>query len=144
MSKGFSRLLGVLDIISLILLVIQFVSIYPMLLTEGRAESPQTNPLWLNPYILIPQFALIPLLALSASGHFQRKTYGLIVYYIQFPLRFPALVFTIGFVTYLDMWFPLQDISRYTLAIAVFGELLRLTYSVQTHIRIHRSRQSVL
>lgn len=138
MGKVF-RLLGALDVVSMVLLVIQFVSVLPVL-TDGLSNAP--HPLWLNRYILIPQLVLMPLLALSAAGHFQRKTYGLIVYYAQFPLRIPALVFTIGFVTYIDTWFPQHDISRYTLAAAVFGELLRLTYSIQTHIRLYRSRKA--
>lgn len=142
MDKGF-RLLGVLDILSMVLLVYQFVSVFPVLAGDAT-EGPQSDLFWLNSVILIPQMILLPMLVGSAIGHLQRKTYGLIVYYAQFPLRFPALVFTIGFVTYLDTWFPQHDISRYTLALVVFAELLRLTYSIQTHIRIHRSRRTTL
>jgi len=129
--------LGILDLISLLLLIIQFAAAVPML-AEGPLDASRHGMLWLNQLILIPQLMLVPLLALSAMGHFQGKVYGLVVYYIQFPLRFPALVFTIGFVTFIDTWFPHIDISRYTLAVAVFGELLRLTYSIQIHRRIRK------
>lgn len=138
MGRNF-RLLGVLDIMSMVLLLAQFVSVFPILWSNTPEAIPANDPLWLNRYILIPQLLLIPLLALGALGHFQGKTYGLVLYYIQFPLRFPALVFTFGFVTYLDALFSQYDISRYTLAIPIFGELLRLTYSVQYHIRSHRA-----
>lgn len=127
--------LGILDLISLLLLIAQFAAAVP-LLAEGRLDGSHPGMLWLNQLILVPQLTLVPLLALSALGHLQSKIYGLVVYYIQFPLRFPALVFTIGFVTFIDTWFPHTDVSRYTLAVAVFGELLRLTYSIQTHRRI--------
>lgn len=139
MDKYF-KWLGVLDLVSLLLLVIQFASVLPLLGT-GPVDA-STSQLWFNRLILVPQLVLVPLLALSAMGHLQGKIYGLIVYYIQFPLRFPALVFSIGFVTYIDKWFPQHEISRYTLAIAVFGELLRLTYSIQTHRRLRRTSQT--
>ncbi len=137
MDKHF-KWLGILDLVSLLLLVIQFASVLP-LLAAGSVDASPTSQLWFSRVILVPQLVLVPLLALSAMGHLQSKVYGLIVYYIQFPLRFPALVFTLGFVTYIDTWFPQHDISRYTLAVAVFGELLRLTHSIQTHRRLYRS-----
>lgn len=132
------QLFGVLDIVSVVLLLLQFIA----MLASGGKSAPAIEGI--NHLILIPQLILFPLLIVSAVGLLQQKIYGVIAYYIQFLFRFPALVFTFGFVTYVDKWFGTWDVTRYTLALAVFGELLRLTHSIQTHIHVKRTAKEVV
>lgn len=136
MSKTF-RVFGLLDIASVVLLAVQYVPVLPHLF--GHSLTPVNfGSLWFSYPLWIPQLILLPLLIASAIGSLRLRSYGIITYYIQFPLRFPALVFSFGFITYVDKWFVPLDVTRYTLALAIFGEFLRLTYSIQTHMRLHR------
>jgi len=88
-------------------------------------------------------FTLLIFLSLfvSASGLFRFKKYGLITYYIQFPVRLVLWVFSIGFITFLpellhqgDQWFSLL------FRICMVAEFFRCYYTVQAHRLYFRKR----
>jgi hypothetical protein len=75
------------------------------------------------------------LLFVSATGLLMLRKFGLITYYIQFPLRLMAWVFSFGFLTITSEYLNIPGLSQWLLRFVVVLEFFRLYFS----IRIHRS-----
>jgi hypothetical protein len=93
--------------------------------------------------ILKVVFTLLIFLSLfiTVIGLFRFKKYGLIAYYLQFPLRLVLWVFSIGFITFLpelfhqgDQWF--SALFR----ICMVAEFFRCYYTIQAHRTYFRKK----
>jgi len=121
--KNTLRFFGLLDIAGIILTAPQ---VWVLLTGFNKISSPLLITLALIRILLFIS------LFISAVGFIQLKKYGIITYCIQFLFRFVTFIFTFGFITYFNSFFPgSQEAVRTTLTLAVFGEFLRLYLSIR-------------
>lgn len=119
--KNLLRIFGLLDVVTIILLAPQV-----WLLLQNINQLQDSLAIRVISYLRIILFLS---LFLSAAGHLLLKKFGVITYYIQFLFRFVTLVFTFGFITYLNDVFDYPALFKLTLTLAVFGEFLRMYYT---------------
>ena len=119
--KNTLRFFGLLDILTIVLLAPQI-----WILLENYEQLQNNIAVQTISYLRILVFLS---LFSSATGHLLLKRFGVITYYVQFVFRFVTLIFTFGFITYLNDVFDIGGIFRITLTLAVFGEFLRAFYT---------------
>lgn len=121
--KSILRFFGILDIAGIILTAPQ---VWVLLTGFDKISSP------LLVTLAVIRILLFISLFISAIGFIMLKKYGIITYFIQFLFRFVTFIFTFGFITYFNSFFPgSQEAVRATLTLAVFGEFLRLYLSIR-------------
>ena len=122
------RFFSLLDVLSIALLSKQ---VFNIMINIGSL-APQTASL--------VKAILLPLIYISlfftAFLLFQQKKSGLIIYYIQFPVRLLVCVFSFGFITMLASLSNNPQLFNWLFRLVIILEFLRLYLS----IRIHRSR----
>lgn len=114
-----------LDVISIVLLSPQ---LYQVL---TRIDLVPREPL----SILKVVFTVIMfiLLFVSAAGLFRIRKFGLITYYVQFPMRVLIWVFSFGFLTFLSQYFSSILVFEWLFRLAFVLEFFRLFFTVQIH-----------
>lgn len=125
------RFFALLDIICLVLLAEQAYTQYQSLLSNEVLTSLE---FFSRTLFLLGWSSLI----FSATLLAIPKKAGLWLYYAQIPLRLVFFIFSFGFislVTYIINW---QFVQTILMPLIVFGELLRLYYSVQIHRNYHK------
>jgi hypothetical protein len=125
--KSTLRLFALLDILSFILLSQQVFQI----LTNFE-NIPHQGPSTFRVVLLL---LIYPLLLVSAFGLFRLKKFGLITYYIQFPIRLLVWVFSFGFLTLVSQYFDNPLVFDWLFRIAIILEFFRLYFTVQIHRR---------
>ncbi|TZF85887.1 hypothetical protein FW774_02110 (plasmid) [Pedobacter sp. BS3] len=85
---------------------------------------------------------LLPLIYLSlfftAFLLFQQKRSGLIIYYIQFPVRLLVWVFSFGFITMLASLSSNPQLFGWLFRLVVILEFFRLYISIRQHGKLNR------
>lgn len=119
--KNTLRFFGLLDVLTIVLLAPQI-----WLLLENFEQLQNNIAVQTISYLRILIFLS---LFGSAAGHLLLKRFGVITYYVQFVFRFVTLIFTFGFITYLNDVVDVSEMFRITLTLAVFGEFLRVFYT---------------
>ncbi|WP_265858026.1 hypothetical protein [Pedobacter sandarakinus] len=78
-------------------------------------------------------------LFISAVGLALFKSFGFIMYYIQFPFRLVVWIFSFGFITFLPEWFGLSD-GWFTILfkLCFIAEVFRLYFTVKLHRKLPR------
>lgn len=124
----FFRILVFLDFIALCLMATQLWSISQHLNQLVRL-SEQVNA--------VGMMLMFILILVGSMGLFQKKKYGFILYYIQFPFRLYLWIFTIGFITVLPEAFAIYDEKWFDvlLKICFVGEFIRLYLTVKGHLQ---------
>jgi hypothetical protein len=120
--KNALRFFGLLDIVSIILITPQV-----WLILTNFSSMTRTLPL-----IAIASLRIILFISLfiSAIGLLTLRKFGTVTYYFQFLFRFVTLIFSFGFITYLNEFINNSGtILKLTLTLAVFGEFVRLYYT---------------
>lgn len=121
--KNVLRFFGLLDAAGIILTAPQ---VWVLITGFNKISSPLLITL------AVIRILLFISLFISAVGFILLKKYGIITYCIQFLFRFVTFIFTFGFITYLNSFFPgSEEAVRATLTLAVFGEFLRLYLSIR-------------
>ncbi|WP_316737806.1 hypothetical protein [Pedobacter aquatilis] len=120
------RVFALLDIISIALLAQPFWQI----ITHFN-EIPEETLSQVRVVLTLPMFLL---LFVSAIGLALYKRFGLIAYYIQFPVRLIIWVFSIGFITLLpellnlkELWFDIF------FKLCFIAEFFRLYFTIKIH-----------
>ncbi len=126
MKKWTLRFFALTDLISIILLAEQAFAQFRSFTTDETFTAIQffSRSLFLLGWCSL--FITAILLAIP-------KKSGILVYYLQLPLRFIFFIFSFGFVsllTYLTEWLPL--VNMLTPAI-IFGEFLRIFFTYRIH-----------
>ncbi|MRX47604.1 hypothetical protein [Pedobacter puniceum] len=120
------RFFALLDVICLILLAQQAYTQYQSLLSNEVLTSLE---FFSRTLFLLGWCSLIFSAILLAIP----KKAGLWLYYAQLPLRLVFFIFSFGFISLLTYIINWQIIINMLMPLIVFGELLRLYYSVQIH-----------
>ena len=122
--KYWLRFFGFLDALSILLIAPQILLLL---------KSFDTIPPGVLYIISVLRIVLFLSLFVSAAGLIMLKKVGGMTYYIQFLFRFFTLIFSFGFITYLNDFFPeWQSAVRVTLTLVVFGEFLRLYFTYKS------------
>ncbi|NEU10377.1 hypothetical protein GZH53_18780 [Flavihumibacter sp. R14] len=128
--KNTLRFFAFLDMLSFLLLSEQVVHI---LVNIGNLP-PET----LSAIRVVLLVIMYLLLLVSAYYLVRIKKQGLIVYYIQFPMRLLVWVFSFGFITLTSQYFSNPLVFDWLFRIAIILEFFRLYYTIQIHRRYFR------
>jgi len=128
--KNTLRFFAFLDMLSFILLSEQVFRI----LANIRNLPPEAP----SAIRIILLLLIYPLLLLSAYYLFRIKKPGLIISYIQFPIRLLVWVFSFGFITSLSAYFSSPLVFDWLFRIAIVLEFFRLYFTIQIHRRYFR------
>ena len=128
--KNTLRFFAFLDMLSFILLSEQ---VFRILATIGNLPPDALSVLRIVLLLL-----MYPLLLVSAYYLFRIKKPGLIVSYIQFPIRLMVWVFSFGFITSLSGYFSNPLVFDWLFRIAIVLEFFRLYFTIQIHRRYFR------
>lgn len=124
------RFFALLDVITLYLLSTQAPDI------AAALQNPAATDLSL---VRVSLTLLVYLLLIfSAAGQFMVKKYGLIIYYVQFPLRLVVFVFSFGFLTLISQYSDSISLFEWLFRIAIVLEFFRLYFTVQVHRQLFR------
>ncbi|WP_026897617.1 hypothetical protein [Daejeonella oryzae] len=121
------RFFAILDAGSIILLSPQIYSIL-----SNLGSFPPGN---LSRIKLILLLFVFILLFFSSAGLFLMKKFGLISYYIQFPIRLIVWVFSFGFLTFISQYFSNPLIFDWLFRIAIILEFFRLYFTGKIHLK---------
>ena len=121
------RFFGLLDVLSIILMNQQVYSI-----GVNYNNIPDQTPSKIRIALLMLNYLL---LFVSATGLLMLRKFGLITYYIRFPIRLMVWVFSFGFLTIASEYLGNPGIAQWLLRLVVVLEFFRLYFS----IRIHRA-----
>jgi hypothetical protein len=128
--KNTLRFFAFLDMLSFILLSEQVFQI----LANIRNLPTETH----SAIRIVLLLLMYPLLLVSAYYLFRIKKPGLIVFYIQFPIRLIVWVFSLGFITSLSGYFSSSLVFDWLFRIAIVLEFFRLYFTIQIHRRYFR------
>lgn len=124
--KSTLRFFAFLDILSFILLSQQ---VFSMLFKVPHGWSTGA-PSGLRVGALLLMYLL---LLISAYTLYRIKKTGLIIYYLQFPMRLFVWVFSFGFLTLISQYFNNPQVFDWLFRAAVMLEFFRLYFTVQIH-----------
>lgn len=124
-AKYILQLFGVLDLISIALLSKQIYSI-----ASNLDSIPDSTISEVRIALLLISYLL---LFVSAAGLLTTRTYGMIVYYIQFPIRLLVWVFSFGFITFISEYATNPSVFDWSFRIAIILEFFRLYFTVKFH-----------
>lgn len=70
---------------------------------------------------------------------FVKPKIGMIIYYIQFPIRLYLWVFTLGFITFIPEMFNLTDDKWFSvfLKLCFLTEVIRLYFTIKIHLKLN-------
>lgn len=122
--KSTLRFFAFLDILSFILLSQQVFN----MLSDIQSWSTASSGIRMGVLIL-----MYPLLLLSAYSLYRIRKLGLLVYYLQFPMRLFVWVFSFGFLTLISQYFNNPQVFDWLFRIAVVLEFFRLYFTFQIH-----------
>ena len=123
--KNILRFFALLDVISIILMSQQVYSI-----CINYNHIPDQTSAKIKEVLLLLNYLL---LFVSVSGFLKFKKYGLITYYIQFPIRLLVWVFSFGFITFISDYITNPDVSQWLLRLVVTMEFFRLYFTIKIH-----------
>jgi hypothetical protein len=129
-NRKLLRFFGLLDIVSIIQTSQQ---VYAVCVNYSQFSD---EPSKIRAILLLLCYLL---LFISALGLLMMKKYGIITYYIQFPIRLLVWVFSFGFITFFNQYITNADMSHWLLRLVVVMEFFRLYFTVQVHRRYFRS-----
>jgi hypothetical protein len=124
-NKNILRFFGLLDIISIVLMSQQIYSIcinYDHIFDQTASKIKIT--------LLVLGYLL---LFISAPGLLRFKKFGIVTYYIQFPIRLLVWIFSFGFITYINDYIADPDVSHWILRVVVMMEFFRLYFTIKIH-----------
>jgi len=122
--KSTLRFFAFLDILSFILLSQQVFN----MLSNTQGWSTASSAMRMGVLLL-----MYPLLLLSAYALYRVRKLGLLVYYIQFPMRLFVWVFSFGFLTLISQYFDNPQVFDWLFRTAVVLEFFRLYFTFQIH-----------
>ncbi|HCN83690.1 MAG TPA: hypothetical protein DIT07_08720 [Sphingobacteriaceae bacterium] len=129
-AKTILRIFGFLDIVSIALLSKQIYSI-----ATNFDKIPDSKLSEIRITLLLISYLL---LFVSAAGLLTTRKYGVIAYYIQFPIRLLVWVFSFGFITFISEYTTNPYIFDWSFRIAIILEFFRLYFTIKFHRNFFR------
>jgi hypothetical protein len=129
-GKQILQIFGCLDIISIALLTKQIYTI-----GTNFSQIPDSLLSEIRIILLLLSYLL---LFISATGLLTFKKYGLIAYYIHFPIRLLVWVFSFGFITFLSDYSSDPQVFDWLFRLTIVIEFFRLYFTVRIHRRFFR------
>ena len=124
-GKQILQVFGCLDVISIALLTKQIYSI-----GTGFSEIPDSLLSEIRIILLLLSYLL---LFISATGLLTSKKYGIVAYYIHFPIRLVVWVFSFGFITLLSEYSSNPQVFDWLFRLTIVIEFFRLYFTVKIH-----------
>jgi hypothetical protein len=124
-AKHTLQFFGLLDIVSIGLLSKQIYSI-----ATNFNTIPDSTLSEIRIILLLLSYLL---LFASAAGLLTGRKYGMIAYYIQFPIRLLVWVFSFGFITFISEYATDPRVFDWSFRIAIVLEFFRLYFTIKFH-----------